>query len=294
MNVVAAGRPHHGRPPGGGAEAAAAGSVTTSARKTRRIAWAGAAALVTVVIIAAFLVFGGSHHAVPRFPSLTAHPDPSLHGTVAYFTTHSCVEAVSASGRFSKQVLCIAPDDVRKPQADSKPIGPQLVWRADGRLEVTMFRMSIAGKGRAPTYSAGWQKVVDLRTGAVTQTPAADLPRTWNTATRPTTNGSGQTVSISNSPAGTGKITITLTEADGRQRTLLSAQGPGEYTYHLYAAFWSPDGQLIAADDGRILIITPENPAVTRVLVERPASGGFSEVPARANFAITTADLLGG
>jgi len=69
----------------------------------------------------------------------------------------------------------------------------------------------------------------------------------------------------------------------------LSAQGPGEYTYGPDAAFWSPDWQWVAADDGRILVITPQN-AVTRVLVT-PVDTGFSGA-GFARFAVTAQDLL--
>lgn len=261
-------------------------------RRHRWIRWLGGLVIALVAAVVAFVVFVGgvAQHGQPRFPSLAATPDPSLHGTVAYFGTNSCVHVVAASAQSGKDVLCIKPGELPAPQSDSKLVGPQLVWRSDGRLEVTMFRMSV-GKGRAPTYSAGWQQVVDIRTGAVQQTPTADLPNSWNTTTRPTTNARGQTLSIYNS-SGTGKIRITLTEADGTSRTLLSAQGPGEYTYHLYSAFWSPDGQWIAADDGRILVVTPGNPAVTRVLVDQMPNGGFNDTPAISNFAVTSADLL--
>lgn len=266
----------------------------TPARRHRRhwIAWVIASFVAAVaVVIALFVIFvGGLGHSQPKFPSLATTPDPSLHGTVAYFGTNSCVRVVAASGQPAKDVLCIKPGTLSAPQAGSKLIGPQLVWRSDGRLEVTMFSMT-AAKAQAPTYSAGWQQVVDVRTGTVVQTPSADLPNSWNTTTRPTTNPSGQRLSIYNS-SGTGKIKITLTEADGSSRVLLSAQGPGEYTYHLYSAFWSPDWQWIAADDGRILIITPGHPAVTRVLVDQMPNGGFTDTPAISNFAVTSADLL--
>lgn len=267
-----------------------------AARRRRRfwIGWligSGIAACVVIVALFVILVGGLARHGQPKFPFLAETPDRSLHGAVAYFATNSCVRVVAASGQTSRDVLCIEPSEVLAPRENSKPVGPELVWRADGRLEVTMFRMSVA-KGQAPSYSAGWQTVVDVRTGVAQETPTADLPTSWNTTTRATTNASGQKLSIYNSSSGTGKIRVTLTEANGAARTLLSVQGPGEYTYHLYSAFWSPDGQWIAADDGRILVITPGNPAVTRVLVDQMRNGGFSDTPAISNFAVTSADLL--
>lgn len=248
------------------------------------------------MIVAAVILLANSatHRGVPQYPSLRSQPDPSLSGTVAYVTTGSCIEVVSASGSRAKQVLCLQGAEQQKGgPAATKLIGPQLVWRADGRLEVTMFRMSMSGHGEAPTYSAGWQKVIDVRTGAVQQTPTADLPSTWDTSTRPTVGPAGQRLIVTNARDGSGKVSITLTQAGHADRTLLSAHGPGEYTYHLYSAFWSPDRQWIAADDGRILILTLGDPVVTRVLADDLASGGFNEDPARSNFAITAADVLG-
>jgi hypothetical protein len=73
-------------------------------------------------------------------------------------------------------------------------------------------------------------------------------------------------------------------------RTLLSAQGPGEYTYRLGAAFWAPNWQWIAADDGRILIITTGHHPVTRVLTAESSQGAFDAQLAR--FAVTGANIL--
>ena len=55
---------------------------------------------------------------------------------------------------------------------------PQLVWRADGRLEVTGLLMKVGPEtaGKAPVYTAAWQKVVDVRTGKVEDVPTAQLP----------------------------------------------------------------------------------------------------------------------
>lgn len=264
-------------------------------RVFRRRVWGLGAVLAVVAIITLIAVFAGtSHRTRPQFASLPAHPDASLHGTIAYFGTDSCVTVVSASGRFAEQPLCLTSTEMqRSPSAGSKLIGPQLVWRTDGRLEVTMFTMAFADKGQPPTYSAGWQKVIDVRTGAITQTPPAGVPQTWNLTTRPANGPAGATLMVQNSSNGTGKVTITLTQPGRPTRTLLSAQGPGEYTYRLYSAFWSPDRQWIAADDGRILLITPGSPPVTRVVTDQLASGGFNDDPRRSNFAVTSADLLG-
>lgn len=90
-----------------------------------------------------------------------------------------------------------------------------------------------------------------------------------------------------------GRIKVMLTDENGT-RTLLSAHGPGKYSYGLSAAFWAPSWQWIAADDGRILVITTAEPAVTRVLTDRASSGGGVTLDDErfSSFAVTEANLL--
>jgi hypothetical protein len=255
-------------------------------RPPHRLQWIAGVLLAAVVVAVTYAVIsGGSLRPVPSFPSLQASPDPSLHGTVAYVDDRSrCVTLIAASGAASKQLWCLPDLDVEKAVALGKEQGPQLRWRSDGLLEVTMFRMT---KPPGPTYNAGWQKLVDPRTGAVTDSP--DAPSTLDTSGQPSVNARGDRITTSSDDA-TGRIRITVTGSDGRSRTLLSLQGPGKYTYRLTSAFWAPDGSWIAADDGRILVITPGEPPVTRVLTDATTMGGFDG----PRFAVTSADLLPG
>jgi hypothetical protein len=229
------------------------------------------------------LVFSQSRD-VPSFPSLEDAPDPTVHGTVAYLAGGNCIRIVSAGGGPSRQVLCLPGQDVALAEKLGKEQGPQLVWRPDGRLEVTMFRMT---DPPGPEFEPGWQKVVDVRTGAVEDVPAAAVPSSAERTSQPGTSADGRRFTWTWVPA-SGRISIRLHDA-GTTRTLLSARGPGEYTYGLLAAFWSPDGIWIAADDGRILVITPDD-AVTRVQVT-PADSGFGG-DGLARFAVTGEDVL--
>jgi hypothetical protein len=259
----------------------------------------GTAAVVLVALGALVIGFGaGLFHPIggrdlPSFPSLTQHPDPALHGTVAYYANDTgCVRITTASGQAAKSVLCIAPKDLAvQPKQGVKPAGPQLIWVAPGRLEVTMFTWAPSkNTGRAPDYRAGWQKIVDVRTGKVHDVPHAQVPATPSTATGPTVSPDGRQVGYSSDPA-TGRVRVTLTGHAGT-RTLMSARGPGEYTYGLGPVFWAPNWQWIAAsDDGRILVITPGPPARTRVLVTG-SGGGAGGGTAGPAFAVTGADLL--
>lgn len=259
---------------------------------TRRRRWplvlgivVGAVAVLIGVVVFAFVREVG--RPVPDFPSLADAPDNTLTGTVAYTADGGCVRIVAAAGAPSKEVYCIPPMDVSAAEMKGKELGPQLVWLDDGRLEITMFRMT---DPPGPDYLAGWQRVVDVRTGEVTETPASDVPSEPNLTTRPTTDPRGREVTFTSDPA-SGRISIDLVEGSSR-RTLLSAQGPPNYTYGLDAAFWAPDWSWIAADDGRILVVTTDDPSVTRVLVDPTNSGGFGgDAGQQSTFAITSTDF---
>ena len=266
----------------------------------RRPRWvwvvAGIVGAIILAVAALVLGFGGGlfhphgSRALPRFPSLADQPDPSLHGTVAYFSDDShCVRIIAASGRASKDVLCLSQSDLAvRPEQGVKPAGPQLVWLAGDRLEVTMFLWKPATG--TPVYTPDWQKVVDVRTGKVDVVAPAQVPSMPNTAGGPTVSPSGEQVAYT-FDAATGRVQVTLTDPSG-SRTLLSVRGPGEYTYRFGPVFWAPNWKWIAAsDDGRILVITPGSPAATRVLVTH-SGGGAGGGTAGPAFAVTGSDLL--
>ena len=265
-------------------------------RRGKAGAAAGAFIVLGILAVGSVLVVDHlrSGRSLPTFPSLAAQPDASLQGTVAYLAGDGpavCVRIVAASGQPSREVLCLpAPDMSQAAQLGTKEASPQLVWLGDGRLEVTVFRVD----PKNGAYSAGWQKVVDVQSGQVVDTPAATVPSSPNFATRPTVSPTGQTITVTSNESD-GRIKVSLSDANG-SRTLLAAHGPGEYTYRLRAAFWAPNWQWIAADDGRILIITPGDPPVTRVLVDAGREGRHAVMPATdprlASFAVTTANIL--
>lgn len=237
--------------------------------------------LVAVVAVVVAFVVGHVLNArpVPSFPSLASFPDPSLHGTVAYTDQATrCVRVITASGRTKNDVLCLG-EPIKT--AAGKEEGPQLRWRADGRLEVTMFEMT----GR-PGFRGLWQKVVDVGAGKVVDVPDAQVPAVPDTTGRATVTPGGDRVAFT-SDAGNGKVRITLTPKGSGPRTLLSAQGPGEYTYGLDAVFWSPTWDWVAAFDGRILVVTTGPTPQTRVLVE-----GAWDQPDLHGFAVTAKDLM--
>lgn len=257
---------------------------------TRVVVGVGISVAAIVALLIGFVVLPGLGAHEPKFASLAEHPDRSLHGTVAYFADRSrCVRLVAAAGSPSKDLLCLSEMDVSAAQKMGKELGPQLVWLPDGRLEVTMFRMT---DPPGPGYNPGWQKIVNVATGAVEDVPAGDVPASPNLDTHPMVNPAGDKISAMFGRSD-GRVRIELTTASGVSRSLLSVHGPGEYTYGLISAFWAPNWQWIAADDGRILIITPGPPAVTRILTDQSRSIAFGgDDPQIARFAVTGTDLL--
>jgi hypothetical protein len=195
---------------------------------------------------------------IPEFPSLADSPDPSLEGTVAYYDTDAgCVRVVDASGAASEDAYCFDADDDEN--------GPQLAFRPDGRLEVTMYSWPQGGE-----LSAKWQRLVDVGSGEVEEVPIADVPEKPTQSPIPAVGPDGQTVTYESK---SGTITVTLT-SDAGTRTLLSATGP-EGGYQVSPGgqpVWSPDGDWIVLDEGRLLLITTADPSQTRVLVD-PVGG---------------------
>lgn len=254
---------------------------------TRRPVWPYVvAAAVVFLAVSGFFVVGqliayGKPN--PVFPSLADNPDLSLQGTVAYYdVTTSCVRVVAAAGQPSKDVLCLSGDETFNPNADT--FGPLLAWLPDGRLEVTMFWWG----ERQPESAAipGWQKIVDVMTGAVEEVPATELPSTLPGTTEPASGPNGEQIEVTSDG---GRVEIVLTDAAG-SRTLLSTEGNPEYTVKVPPT-WSPDGRWIVVENGpgEILLITVDDPAVTRILAADAMSWlGWS---GRTSLAVTGARL---
>jgi len=211
-------------------------------------------AAVTLVVVLAFLVFvdvRNQFRPIPSFPSLAAHPDPSLHGTVAYnalpIATPSgkqgCVDVAAASGGASKQLFC----------ADQpKAMGAELQWLADGRLQAT------------DQYQARWRKVIDVRTGVIENFPGAKvtLPLQRDSYTVPGPDGKTIVTEVGN-----GTMKVSLIESS-TTRVLVDITIPN--AYGLQRPVWSPDGKWILAEDSasRLLVITTGEKSTTRILVE--------------------------
>ena len=244
-------------------------------------------AVVVALAVVGFLVVRGIaayNKPNPVFPSLADNPDPSLQGTVAYYDVATkCVRIVAAAGQPSKDVLCITEDEAWHPTQDA--YGPLLAWLPEGRLQVTML---LWGERQAEAEAAGWwQKIVDVTTGVVEEVPAAEVPNTLPETTEPAPSPNGEQIEVTSEG---GHVEIVLTDAAG-SRTLLSAEGNPEYAIKVPPT-WSPDGRWIVVENeaSEILLITVDDPAVTRVLATNAMSwlgwGG------RTHLAVTSAQLL--
>ena len=257
-----------------------------SSRRSPIWPWIVGAAVVGVAVAGFFVVrdMVAYNRPNPVFPSLADNPDPSLQGTVAYYDiSTSCVRMVAAAGQPSRDVLCLSEDETFNPNQDT--FGPLLAWLTDGRLQVTMLWWG----ERQPESAAspGWQQIVDVTTGAVEEVPEAEVPDTLPGTTEPAPGPNGERIEVT---SGGGHVEIVLTDATG-SRTLLSTVGNTEYTIKVPPT-WSPDGRWIVVENGpgEILLITVEDPAVTRILTTNAMSWlGWS---GRTSLAVTGANLL--
>ncbi len=224
----------------------------------------------------------------PSFPSLVTNPDPTLVGTVAYTDEASgCVHLIPLGGGPHRELYCppeVAGIDVAEAERFRKPVGPQLAWATDGRLEVTMLRID---ERSGPAPAVAWQRLVDPVSGAVEEVPPAERDAFADLGMRPVVNAAGDRLSF-RSDEETGKVEVIRTTASGERTVLIDAQGPGDYVYRIVAAFWAPDGQTVLVDDGRILVVTIDPEPMARVLTEQRMFTGFGEDdPGQSRFAVT-------
>lgn len=240
----------------------------------------GVIALAVIAVVA--MVVKSATTPNPTFPSLMSAPDASLHGTVAYFDDASmCIHVVSASGAGDTSVFCVQPQDKSTVETDGKDVGVNIVWRTDNRLELTLFRMDV--KSASPTFKPAWQKIVVPATKAVEDVPLAQVAKDPTAPARPTSAPNGDNVEFTSTD---GHVTVTWTTNDTRA-TVMDVKGNPE-VYRLEEAFWSPDFQWIAANDGHLLVITKGG--MVRQLT--PALTQFYGYDALHWYDITAADLV--
>jgi hypothetical protein len=220
-----------------------------------------AAALLAAVGVGAAVGFALRTTAEPSFPSLQDEPQAEFQGTVAYYSDSSgCVRIMAAAGQPSMDVYCIPEEPQEVKEEKGKPLGPHLAWLPDGRISITMYRMTAVP---GPEVLPGWQRLVDVRTGAVEEVPEADVPQTAPVIEHPTVSPTGAELTTVSEG---GAAVISLTQG-GQTRVILDVTGDPK-SYRMAPAYWAPDFTWVAADDGRILIIDPADPATTWILTD--------------------------
>jgi hypothetical protein len=253
--------------------------MTESGFPGRRRAWLVVVPIVLVAVVVLGLVVALQLAASdPEFPVLAGDPDPSLQGTIAYYSVETaCVRLIAAAGRPSRDVLCL-PASTGKTRGF---YGPLLAWLPDGRLQVTALFQS-----EDLSFSRGWQKVVEVTTGEVEEVPAAEVPAAPPGVTAAAAGPNGGQIEVRSNG---GRVEIVLTDA-GESRSLLATKGDMDYRVDALPT-WSPDGQWIVVEDahGRILLITVGEPAVTRLLTADFCSAVGA---GRTCLAVTGANLL--
>jgi hypothetical protein len=214
----------------------------------------------------------------PDFPLLVDDPDPTLHGTVAFVDAweDTCVRVIAASGTVSKEVYCL---DKANPGE-----GPALAWLPDGRLEMILYDWPPEEPIRPR-----WRKIVDVATLAVEDASLEGVADEPLHLTAPGPTPDGRSLMIESAHGGT--ISILIEDGSGGYRSLLNASGNPDYGITHEYPIWSPDFEWLLVNDGRWLIVTVADPAVTRILAETPATFFSSGIAA---VAITEEDLLTG
>ena len=256
-------------------------SPSAGSRRGWIVAVISAVALLAAVGVGAGVFRALAPMAEPSFPSLEQQPQEAFGGTVAYYSDSSgCVRIIAASGGPSKDVYCIPEEPIEMKEAEGKPIGPHLAWLPDGYLSVTMYRMPDAP---GPEVLPGWQRIVDVRTGAVEEVPTAYVPQTAPVIEHVTVAPDGARLTTVSQE---GSAVISVTQ-DGRTRVLLDVSGDPK-SYRMAPAYWSPDFTWVAADDGRILIIDPADPATTWILTD---DAGITADERFDRFAITAEEI---
>ncbi|MGH7567199.1 MAG: DUF2157 domain-containing protein [Gemmatimonadota bacterium] len=263
------GRLRERKAPAGGVVTAglSAGASTGAAARSRKRA--GIAALGTALAVAAAVwVFGVAP--LPDYPSLEAHPDPSIPGRVAFvrWDRGACVYVVPASGGEPRRLRCAEGGEGHDADWFGGPIG----WTREGRIVVQAFGPS------------GPRAVVlDPDSGRVLERIEVDQPLAERSPTQASARGDGARLLVNR--AG-GAATLGVAPVDASPREIARVSGPPAYSF--WDARWSPDGEWILVRDSNqdLLVVRAREGAPLRLLADR-VSGPFSwHVPDRSDDAI--------
>lgn len=221
----------------------------------------GASLLIAPVlfVVAAFVqdvVTTERWKSIPAAPPVTAEPPLTASGLIAYVessgeTAAGCVFVVDASGTSQPRRLGCSGDGTLP------PVIARISWSPDGDLEVRADR-------------AGEPVVLPVDAGPPASNSIPEVARTGGLK--------GDGIIVRTGDRTDDRAEIVVTPPQGRERTVVSLDGPN--TYMFSDPQWSPDGRWILAGDsvGRLLIVDGKSGEV-RELLPRSAARRYLREP---------------
>ena len=219
------------------------------------------AGLVVAGAVATILVVG--YVPLPPMPPLSAQPDPTMPGTIAFVHgtwDDACVATVAAGGGVPVDLRC------------GPAVPESLAWTHDGDLAIV-------------TWGDGWRAfdgpvvvVVDPATGEERDRVETTRSIGWAADRRVREDGARIVVSA---PA-EGEATLVVRHQDGTTTDVAPLTGPRDYD--VVSAQWSPDGAWILAMDsrGRLFVVAEDGEPGPRLVAETGGRDGLAVLPAWA------------
>jgi hypothetical protein len=233
---------------------------------------AALAAAGVAIAVGAF-VWGFGVAPLPEYPSLAAHPDPSIPGRVAFLRWWAgppCLYVVPAAGGEARRLRC-TDDDGDDPDWFGEPLG----WTEEGLIVVHAFGAS------GPRAI-----VLDPETGRTLE--RIPIPEPLFARTPPSDRGvraDGGRLLVRSSGR---TATLGIAPPDGRPIEVTRVSGPPDFAF--WEAVWSPDGEWILVRDSNqnLLVLPARENARPRLLSERVSGPVAWHVP---GIAAGTVDL---
>ena len=220
---------------------------------------AALAAAGIALAVAAF-VWGFGVAPLPDYPSLAAHPDPSIPGRVAFLRWWAgppCLYVVPAAGGEARRLRC-TDDEADDPDWLGEPIG----WTEEGLIVVHVFGPS---GPRAVVLDHDTGRTVErirIQEPLVARTLPSDRSVRADGA-RLLVRSSGRTATLGIAPP------------DGWPVEVTRVSGPPGFAFR--EALWAPDGEwILVRDSNQNLLVLPARENVRPRLLAERVSGPFA------------------